>query len=60
MGTAQVRPLNFEEFWTRLGRQVLKMMAKRAHAEVTVVLHDGVVQPVKITEKMLPSNLPDS
>jgi hypothetical protein len=45
-------------FWTMLGRIVAAFMSTRAHVQITIILKDGVIQPVHVSQSYAPGDLP--
>jgi hypothetical protein len=45
-------------FVTQLGHILAALLGKRAHAQITIIVKDGAIQPVHINQTFLPSELP--
>jgi len=44
-------------FWNALGAQFARLLAEKAHAELTIRIRDGQVQLVDVNRHILPANL---
>lgn len=44
-------------FWNNLGAQFARLLAEKAHAELTIRIRDGQVQLVDVNRHILPANL---
>lgn len=56
-GPPLVQPI--ERFWLRLRRLAIRLMAEKAHVEVTLTIDQGRLVRVRVNRQYLPENLPD-
>ena len=59
VGMAAKSPITMEEFGRRLARLIAGLSGNQAHAEVTVIIQEGVVRHVNVKRGFLPHDLPD-
>lgn len=52
------KPAEFNPFWAKLGRLVVRMMGTRAHGEITIQIQDGQIKYVRVNQGFLPGNIP--
>lgn len=53
------KTLDLDLFWRLYSRYVGRLMRENAHAEVTLIMRDGIIQQVRVAQNYLPSALPD-
>lgn len=46
-------------FWMRLQRLILGLQVEHAHANIVLVMQDGVLRQVRVDRSFLPGALPD-
>jgi hypothetical protein len=49
---------SLQVFVVQLGQILAALLGSRAHAQITIIVKDGALQPVHINQTYLPSNLP--
>lgn len=58
MAATAHEPLNLDEFWRRYSRLVGRLIKEKAHADVVLVMRDGVIQFIRIDRSLRPAMLP--
>lgn len=51
-------PLNLVAFMQGLGRTLATLIRERAHAQITITIHQGHVPIVEVSRKYRPQDLP--
>lgn len=51
-------PTSLAVTWAMLGKFVAQLAASRAHADVTIIVKDGELKLIRVTQTCLPSQLP--
>jgi hypothetical protein len=51
-------PSSLAVTWAMLGKFVMQLATSRAHADVTIIIKDGEMKLIRVTQTCLPSQLP--
>jgi hypothetical protein len=55
---AHAKPTTFQQFWAALATNVLRLLANKAHCNVTITLKNGTIQNVRFDQSFLPGDVP--